>query len=208
MVEPVQSCAQQRRGHSGVVFLFRKPRCLQSFDLSYEIVWQPEKSEGRRAFDLLFDSVKRHKNVATRYIITRTDFKNALLDFMKRRSRLTSALENWENLTIVINSLTVGIFWFIMIFVVSTIYGFDLRNVLVTLSTFVLSIAFAFGPTMAKMIESVIFIFASQPYDVGDRVSIDGQDYHVSAISLLTTQFRGIDNRFADCQYCSCAINT
>lgn len=160
---------------------------------------QPEKSEGRRAFDLLFDSVKQHKNVATRYIITRTDFKNALLDFMKRRSRLTSALENWENLTIVINSLTIGIFWFIMIFVVSTIYGFDLRNVLVTLSTFVLSIAFAFGPTMAKMIESVIFIFASQPYDVGDRVSIDGKDYHVSAISLLTTQFRGIDNRFVEC---------
>ena len=82
-----------------------------------------------------------------------------------------------------------------MIFIVATIYGFDLQNVLVSLSTFVLSIAFAFGPTMSKMVESVIFIFATQPYDVGDRVQIGDKDYYVRSISLLSTQLRGIDNK-------------
>ena len=44
---------------------------------------------------------------------------------------------------------------------------------MVPLGTFLVAISFAIGSTVTDFIESVVFILGVQPYDVGDRVTID-----------------------------------
>jgi small-conductance mechanosensitive channel len=49
---------------------------------------------------------------------------------------------------------------------------------------------FAIGGIIKNLVESVIFLFATHPYDVGDRVVIDNQDpVYVKEFGLITTTF-------------------
>ena len=155
--------------------------------------------------------------------ITYEEFENSLVQFWLRWSKLSSRLKSWDDLTRVIrhigngkwhphqprcivlvssnvddnNWLRSGIFWIIIIFVVAGVYGISMQTVLVSMSSLMLSVAFAFGDTISKMVESVIFIFGTHPYDVGDRISVDGKFFKVVAVYLLTTHLRSLDNQYA-----------
>ena len=45
-------------------------------------------------------------------------------------------------------------------------------TLLVSLSTVLVSFAFALGPSAAKLIEGMIMIAVRRPYDLGDRIAI------------------------------------
>jgi small-conductance mechanosensitive channel len=49
------------------------------------------------------------------------------------------------------------------------------------------SFAFLFGSTVSKCFDSLVFLFFSHPFDVGDRLLINGSPYTVSHIGLLST---------------------
>lgn len=63
-------------------------------------------------------------------------------------------------------------------------------------STFVLSLSWMIGTTAQEILLSCIFVFVKHPYDVGDRVDIDGQKYTVAKVELLSTAFKRIDGKF------------
>ncbi|GKU88643.1 hypothetical protein SLEP1_g2880 [Rubroshorea leprosula] len=67
------------------------------------------------------------------------------------------------------------------------IIGITTERVFLMVSTHVLSLAFKFGDTL-------IFIFVTRPYDVGDRCQIDGVQMVVEEIGILNTIFLGHDN--------------
>jgi small-conductance mechanosensitive channel len=61
--------------------------------------------------------------------------------------------------------------------------------------TFLISAAFALGPTIQEILGSCIFLFLKHPFDVGDRVDITGKKYIVEKISLLYTIFKCVDDQ-------------
>lgn len=56
-----------------------------------------------------------------------------------------------------------------------------------------MSFSFAFAVTVQEFTGSCIFLFVKHPYDVSDRVEINGVDLIVEHISLLYTIFRRVD---------------
>lgn len=76
------------------------------------------------------------------------------------------------------------------------IFKADPSKVLLTLSSFLLATAFAIGNTAKTLLESVIFIFVTHPFDIGDRVVIDDVIYTVTKMNLLTTALKRFDNAF------------
>ena len=67
---------------------------------------------------------------------------------------------------------------------------------LTTAGTTLLSLSFVFAVTTQEFLGSCIFLFVKHPYDVGDRVDIQGpekQQMVVEKISLLYTVFTRID---------------
>src|SRR5438045_1485534 len=67
---------------------------------------------------------------------------------------------------------------------------------LTTAGTTLLSLSFIFSVTAQEFLGSCIFLFVKHPYDVGDRVDIQGpgkENLVVEQISLLYTVFKRID---------------
>lgn len=63
---------------------------------------------------------------------------------------------------------------------------------LATAGTTLLSLSFVFAVTTQEFLGSCIFLFVKHPYDVGDRVTISGDELVVEQISLLYSVFKRV----------------
>jgi len=86
--------------------------------------------------------------------------------------------------------------------VVISLLGFNPWPLLMSLSTIMVTTAFAVGPTVSKTIEGIMLIVVMRPYDIGDRIILGGsgkeivdpveasKSWFVEDISLFTTTLR------------------
>ena len=82
------------------------------------------------------------------------------------------------------------------------IFGVDTSKVLLFVSSIILPSVFMFGNAAKVLFESLIFLFVTHPFDVGDRISVDGQPMIVEVI--FATYFGSRIHRF--CQFYSSFI--
>ncbi|KAL7750093.1 hypothetical protein RI367_004608 [Sorochytrium milnesiophthora] len=75
------------------------------------------------------------------------------------------------------------------------VFNVNITSILVPLGSFLVALSFSFGSTARNMFESLVFIFSMHPYDVGDRVFIDGFNLVVTEIGILTTVFTRADGQ-------------
>jgi small-conductance mechanosensitive channel len=68
-------------------------------------------------------------------------------------------------------------------------------NTIASYSSIMLSLSFLFGSSARSAFEAIIFLLMVHPYDVGDRVVIEGENYLVSKINLLTTVLEKWDGK-------------
>ncbi|KAK7061127.1 hypothetical protein VNI00_000863 [Paramarasmius palmivorus] len=66
---------------------------------------------------------------------------------------------------------------------------------LVPLATIILGFSFVFGHSAQTLFESLIFIFSTHVFDVGDLVMIDEQPLFVREFGLFSTTFRRVDGQ-------------
>ncbi|KAH0708422.1 hypothetical protein KY284_009849 [Solanum tuberosum] len=66
---------------------------------------------------------------------------------------------------------------------------------LVLMSSQILLVVFIFGNSAKTTFEAIIFLFVMHPFDVGDRVEVDGVQMVVEEMNILTTVFLRYDNQ-------------
>ncbi|CAM9227878.1 unnamed protein product, partial [Laminaria digitata] len=98
--------------------------------------------------------------------------------------------------------IIMGIILFILIFVWLAIWGGDVVSLSVTFASFLIAFSFMIGTAASNLVSSVLFIFVSRLYDVGDRVHIyEGglvlmpTDVTVVKVNLMTTAFKRWDEQ-------------
>jgi small-conductance mechanosensitive channel len=74
-----------------------------------------------------------------------------------------------------------------------TFMWIDITSSLVSLTTLTLSFSFIFGSQASGFFASLMFIFVRHPYDVGDKVVVNGTTSYVHRIQLGHTVFRSWD---------------
>lgn len=64
------------------------------------------------------------------------------------------------------------IFYFLLLLIICVVMDYNPWTLLVSMSTLIVSFAFAVGPSASKYIEGMLLIAARRPYDLGDRILI------------------------------------
>ncbi|CAN0429101.1 unnamed protein product, partial [Laminaria digitata] len=87
-------------------------------------------------------------------------------------------------------------------FVWLSIWGFDVMSLMVSFASFLIVFSIMMGAAASNLVSSVLFIFVSRVYDVGDRIHIypGGMvlmptDVVVAKVNLMTTTFRRWDEQ-------------
>jgi hypothetical protein len=102
--------------------------------------------------------------------------KRALTDSL---GDLSQALGNLNKILYVFSVLGT----FVCVF---PVYGIRIDQLL-PFTSLLLALSFVFGGTAKKAFECIIFIFATHPYDSGDRIIIDEGNFIVKELSILQT---------------------
>eukprot|EP00475_Leptophrys_vorax_P030570 TRINITY_DN458_c0_g1_i1.p1 TRINITY_DN458_c0_g1~~TRINITY_DN458_c0_g1_i1.p1 ORF type:complete len:748 (-),score=181.08 TRINITY_DN458_c0_g1_i1:64-2307(-) len=125
-------------------------------------------------------------------------FCDTIAALFSKRSDLSSTLRDFQSIAGAVKVIVATVFWIIMIFFLLLAAGVSLSKVIATFATLLVSGAVAFGNALKTLIESLVFILSTKPYDVGDRIALRdplAAPLTVQGIRVMSTTFVGLDNR-------------
>ncbi|KAF8527279.1 Mechanosensitive ion channel-domain-containing protein [Gautieria morchelliformis] len=128
--------------------------------------------------------------------IERREMREAVQRIYRERKALTASLKDVSNAVAKLDGVLLFVALLLIAFVALLV--FDRTNTLtslVPLATVVLGFSFIFGHSAQTLFESLIFIFSTHVFDVGDLVLIDDQALLVREFGLLSTTFRRVDGQ-------------
>ncbi|KAL7569467.1 hypothetical protein ACA910_009701 [Epithemia clementina (nom. ined.)] len=109
---------------------------------------------------------------------------------VRNSSVIDKALENMFN----------GFFFFVLTLLLMSVMRLNPWPILVSVTSLLVSISFALGPSVSKFVEGVLLIAARRPYDLGDRIVISdsnsitnpgvAESWFVEDINLWCTTLR------------------
>ncbi|KAG6378714.1 Mechanosensitive ion channel-domain-containing protein [Boletus reticuloceps] len=128
--------------------------------------------------------------------ISRPEMREAVQRIYRERKALTASLKDVDSAVAKLDAVLVCVALLFIVF--SCLLIFDRNNTLaslVPLATIILGFSFIFGHSAQTLFESLIFIFSTHVFDVGDLVMIDEQYLVVKEFGLFSTTFRRVDGQ-------------
>lgn len=125
--------------------------------------------------------------------IDRRTFLTCFETFFSAWLSTRTSLVSFRGVSTAMASLASAASYVIYFFVSLALFRVDFSSVLVPLLTLLISLAFALGPVIQAFINSLLFVLILQPFEPGDRVSLDGgQTLVVEAVNMLTSEFTSV----------------
>ncbi|PWN42555.1 hypothetical protein IE81DRAFT_323312 [Ceraceosorus guamensis] len=129
--------------------------------------------------------------------ISKAEMRDAVQRIYREKRALAVSLRDMGSAVSKLDGVLMFLGLIIMVFIWLLIFNRDstVANI-VPLSTFVVGFSFVFGNSAKTIFESMIFIFATHPYDVGDLVCVDENWMFVESFGMLSTTFRTVTNQY------------
>ena len=130
-------------------------------------------------------------------MLDRDTLKKSIQAIYQDRWDLNRALTTHASIIKKLDRVMIG-FIISVILYFSPIVGFqmdksNILNVSAAVGPLLFSFQELFGDSLKRFCEAIIYIVTCHPYDIGDRVSIDGVDFFVQKIGLVSTTFKRFD---------------
>ncbi|KAK0612819.1 Mechanosensitive ion channel-domain-containing protein [Bombardia bombarda] len=119
-----------------------------------------------------------------------------VVEIGKERKAIANSMKDISQALTVFDKVLLFVVLIIVIIIFLAVFQSSFIATLTTAGTTLLSLSFVFAVTTQEFLGSCIFLFVKHPFDVGDRVDIQGPEKHqlvVEKISLLYTVFTRID---------------
>ena len=180
------------------IFKFFDPENKGIIELKWlETVFGDE--DARKVQLLLSNSNEYNKSGASTsiHVIDRDTLKQSIQAIYQDRWDLNRALTTHASIIKKLDRVMIG-FIISVILYFSPIVGFqmdksNILNLSAAIGPLLYSFQELFGDSLKRFCEAIIYIVTCHPYDIGDRVSIDGVDFFVHKIGLVSTTFKRFD---------------
>ncbi|KAG2015905.1 hypothetical protein CC2G_009127 [Coprinopsis cinerea AmutBmut pab1-1] len=128
--------------------------------------------------------------------ITKREMRDAVQRIYRERKALAAGLKDVGSIVAKLDAVLLCVAILLVLFICLLIFKRDNTiSSLVPLATIVLGFSFVFGNSAQTLFESLIFIFSTHVFDVGDLVIIDDQILFVKEFGLFATTFRRVDGQ-------------
>lgn len=127
--------------------------------------------------------------------ISKEEMRGMLERIFEERRNINNSIGDMSSAFRTLDAVLMFLVLIIAIFIWLAIFtdGKSVNN-LVPMSTIIVGFSFVFGNSAKNVFESMIFIFSTHPYDVGDLVCINDTWMFVTEFHMLSTHFRTIFN--------------
>jgi len=121
-------------------------------------------------------------------------FKVFMVKMHKESLSLTKSLLDHGRAVKKLDSLSFLIALMFIVLLAPWILGFAVREVFASVGGVILGFGCMFGASANIVFTSIIFVFITHPFDVGDRIIVDGETLFVYEIGLFCTSFQRWDS--------------
>ena len=118
---------------------------------------------------------------------TWSECREAVTRIFKQRQTLTSALNDTGSIIGTLHVILLALIQVVSSFFYLLVWEVDVGHVWVSFTSVILAFTFVFGQSVRTAYENVVFLFMVHPFDVGDRLLIDGETHTVHKMKLSTT---------------------
>ncbi|MCO5590474.1 hypothetical protein L7F22_044444 [Adiantum nelumboides] len=117
--------------------------------------------------------------------VTKESFIKWVVNVYTERRALCLTLNDNKTVVEKLHRLLNVVLVMILIPVFVLIFGVETPKILVFFTSLVLPSVFMFGNSAKNVFESLIFLFVTHPFDVGDRIVVDGQTMLVEVLQFI-----------------------
>lgn len=127
---------------------------------------------------------------------TRDEIDSSMLELHRERLSLEASMRDTDGAVRRLDDILLILVFGISVLILSAMITNKVSTFVTSTGTFILSLSWMIGTTMQEVLLACIFLFVKHPYDVGDRVDIDGNSYTVAKMELMSTSFKRVDGKF------------
>ncbi|GLJ13455.1 hypothetical protein SUGI_0212720 [Cryptomeria japonica] len=98
-----------------------------------------------------------------------------------------SAVNNLNMMVDVLVGTSIVLMWLLLLGIITS-------HIIVFVVSQIMLFTFLFQETCKTVFESIVFLFVTHPFDIGDRCTIDGEEFIVSEMNILSTVFLKLNN--------------
>ncbi|ORX54864.1 hypothetical protein BCR36DRAFT_348023 [Piromyces finnis] len=150
-----------------------------------------DESQAQRAFNI-FD-VDRNGD------ISKFEIKNIIISIYKEKEAIEKSMRDSGLALRKFDGILKFIAFIIICLIGMAILTTGYSTVMISLGTIWASTMFAFSGIITTIVENIIFLFISHPFDVGDKIQVGDNVMYVTEFGLISTIFRRTDGKRAYC---------
>ncbi|KZT08300.1 uncharacterized protein LAESUDRAFT_60532 [Laetiporus sulphureus 93-53] len=120
---------------------------------------------------------------------TKEEIEIACMDCHRELLSIEHSMRDLDSAVGRLDNILMIVYLFAVILIIAVALEAQLLTLATTAGTFILSLSWLLSASLGEVLISIIFLFVKHPYDVGDRVKIDTEEYTVKEIRLLSTVF-------------------
>ncbi|WVN85447.1 uncharacterized protein L203_100593 [Cryptococcus depauperatus CBS 7841] len=128
--------------------------------------------------------------------VTRDEMESAILGIHRERLALEASMRDLDGAVCRLDDIFMVLVLAICVLLMASMITNKLTTLVTSAGTFILGLSWMIGTTMQEVLLSIIFLFVKHPFDVGDRVDIDGVQYTVAKMQLLSSSFKRVDGMY------------
>ncbi|CAM6056293.1 unnamed protein product [Sphagnum tenellum] len=170
----------QAKAAAKQIFYNMADRTEKSLTLKNFLEFFPEE-KAPQAFELfeLSDQGTISKKALVKWVVT----------VYKERKALSLTLSDNRTVVAKLHRVLDVLVLAVLLTICFLIMGVNTQKLLVAFSSILLPSVFVFGNAARSTFESLIFLFIMHPFDVGDRILVDGNSLVVEELNILNTIF-------------------
>ncbi|KAI8814392.1 Mechanosensitive ion channel-domain-containing protein [Cladochytrium replicatum] len=127
--------------------------------------------------------------------VKRSEFRSVVLEIFEERNALEVSLRHSGEALATLDQLLFVVVIIITLFGSLAIWRVDISSFIAAVAAVWVGTLFAIGNTITQAVQNIIFLFVAHPFDVSDRIEIDGQAYIVKEFRLMNTVLKRLDGK-------------
>ncbi|KAI3652530.1 hypothetical protein MP228_001955 [Amoeboaphelidium protococcarum] len=149
----------------------------------------PSPDEARKAFRL-FDTNGNGD-------IEKEEMKTAIEQFLNEKKAIETGVADLGTVVGRLDSFLLVITFIVVLFIWLSVFGVALTQYLLTFGSLIILSGVVIGNSAKTVVENILFLFVLHPFDVGDKIVVDGELYTVKNIALNSTTLVHVEGKLA-----------
>ncbi|KAG2194382.1 hypothetical protein INT47_006697 [Mucor saturninus] len=125
--------------------------------------------------------------------ISRREMRAGCIRIYRDRQNLARSMRDMSQATGKLDILMIIIFICIWVVVTLAVFGVNVSSQLTPLWSAFIAASFIFGSSARNAFESIIFVFVTHPFDTGDRILVDTEEWVTINVGIMVSTFRNLD---------------